>query len=279
MQRILVPTDFSENAWNALKYGLELFKKSSCTFYLLHVDPISPYSGPGTAVREASEIYRESLLKESKENLQKLLGKIEKLPFNTKHSFETIAVHDYFIDTIKRVSTEKKIDMIIMGTKGAGGLKKAIVGSNTGDTITKIKCPLLAIPSEAIYLGLKEIAFPTDYHISYDIRLLNTLISMALLHNATVRILHLTTQKAELLDEQQKNKDFLNDYLIDIDHSFHSIGGNDLDAAVQSFTESREIDMIAMVAKNLNFFQRILFRPTIEKISYHTKVPFLVLHE
>ena len=34
-----------------------------------------------------------------------------------------------------------------------------------------------------------------------------------------------------------------------------------------------------MIAKNLNLFQRILFKPTIEEISYHTEIPFLVLHE
>ncbi|MBT8297315.1 MAG: universal stress protein, partial [Maribacter sp.] len=82
-----------------------------------------------------------------------------------------------------------------------------------------------------------------------------------------------------LSDEQQENKDFLNDYLRDVEHSFHSLTGNDLETAVQCFTESRDSDMIAMVGKNLNFFQRILFRPKIEQISYHTDIPFLVLHE
>ena len=74
-------------------------------------------------------------------------------------------------------------------------------------------------------------------------------------------------------------KEFLDNYLVDIDHSFHTLSGNQLEAAVQAFTESRDIDMIAMVAKNLNFFERILFRPDVEKISYYVKVPFLVLHE
>jgi hypothetical protein len=49
--------------------------------------------------------------------------------------------------------------------------------------------------------------------------------------------------------------------------------------AVQCFVESRDIDMIVMVAKNLNYFQQILFHSKVEKISYHTNVPFLVLQE
>ncbi|WP_273568520.1 hypothetical protein [Maribacter halichondriae] len=82
-----------------------------------------------------------------------------------------------------------------------------------------------------------------------------------------------------MTEEQEKNKDFLDDYLVDVEHSFHSLTGTKLETAVQCFTESRDIDMIAMVAKNLNFFQRILFRPAVEEISYHAEVPFLVLHE
>lgn len=280
MRQILIPTDFSENAWNALKYGLELFKKTKCTFYLMHVNPVPPYSGAGTSVRAAASNVRETILKDSKENLQKLIAQIEKeSPQNNKHTFVPLAMHDYFVDAVKRESENKRIDLIIMGTKGASGLKKATVGSNTGDVITKIKCPLLAIPEDAIYKSLDEIAFPTDYHIGYNVKVLDTLIEMVTMNKAMLRILHISKKGEELNPEQIKNKDFLHDYLIDIDHTFHSLTGTKLETAVQCFTESRDIDMVAMVAKNLNFFQRILFRPAVEEISYHTEVPFLVLHE
>ena len=52
-----------------------------------------------------------------------------------------------------------------------------------------------------------------------------------------------------------------------------------IEEAIQCFVQSRNTDLIVMVAKNLNYFQRILFSPTVEEISYHTDVPFLVLHE
>lgn len=279
MQRLLIPTDFSENAWNALKYGLELFKETKCTVHLLHVNPIPPYSGAGTSVRASRENFKDILLKESKKSLQELIARIDSLPSNNKHTFVPLALYDYFVDAIKRESETKTIDLIIMGTKGASGLKKATIGSNTGDVITKIKCPLLAVPEDAAFITPKEIAFATDYHIGYDPKVLDTLIDMAVLHNSIIRVLHISRKGEELSDEQLKNKDFLDDYLVDVEHSFHSLTGTKLATAVQAFTESRNIDMIAMVAKNLNFFQRILFRPEVEKISYHTKVPFLVLHE
>ena len=279
MQQILIPTDFSDNSWNAIKYGLEFFKKSRCTFYLLHINPVPPYSGAGTSVRAASRNFEDYILKDSRKNLEEMLGRIEKLPFNTKHTFIPLALHDYFVDAVRRESEDRKIDLILMGTKGAAGLKKATIGSNTGDVITKVKCPLLAVPEDAHYSSPREIALPTDYHIGYDVKVLDTLIAMAVMNNSILRVLHISKKGEELTDEQLKNKDFLDDYLVDVEHSFHSLTGSKLETAVQCFTESRDIDMIAMVAKNLNFFQRILFRPAVEEISYHTKVPFLVLHE
>lgn len=280
MKQILIPTDFSENAWNALKYGLELFKKTKCTFYLVHVNPIPPHSGAGTSLRAAADNFRDSILKESKLELQLLLNRIQKeIPLNAKHTFEPLALYDFFVDSIIRESKNKKIDLIIMGTKGASGLKKATIGSNTGDVITKVKCPLLAVPEDAEYTDLKEIAFPTDYQIDYNMKVLDALIEIATANKVELRILSITKKGGELSDEQQKNKDFIHDYLVDVDHSFHSLTDLKLEAAVQAFTESRDIDMIAMVAKNLNFFERILFRPEVKNISYHTKLPFLVLHE
>ena len=279
MFHILVPTDFSKNAWNALKYGLRLFENLNCTFYLLHVNPIPTYSGAGTSVKGFSKMAKESVLRESKESLDQLLLRIEKISANAKHSFVTIALYDFFVDSIKREVETKKMDLIIMGTKGSSGLKEVTVGSNTGDVITKVKCPLLAVPENAEFKKPKEICFPTDYYLRYDLKVLNTLIEMSRMHKSVLRVLHISKKGEELSEEQLKNKDFLNDYLQDVEHSFHSLTGTDLETAVQCFIESRDIDMIAMVAKNLNFFQRILFRPKVEQISYHTDIPFLVLHE
>lgn len=279
MLQILVPTDFSKNAWNALKYGLDLYQSINCTFYLLHINPIPTYSGAGSSVKGSSKMAQESVLKESKESLDQLLLRIENIPSNAKHSFVTIALYDFFVDSIKREVETKNIDLIIMGTKGSTGLKKATMGSNTGDVITKVKCPLLAVPENAVFKRPEEIAFPTDYYLRYDLKVLNSLVEMSRMNKSVIRVLHISKKGEELNEEQLKNKEFLNDFLQDVEHSFHSLTGTDLETAVQGFTVSSDIDMIAMVAKNLNFFQRILFRPKVEQISYHTDIPFLVLHE
>ncbi len=281
MKNILIPTDFSENSWNAVKYALEFFKDISCDFYLLHVTLIYNYASGESPVMPlpAFEVIDKTVLKQAKTNLKKLIKNIDSLPHNPKHKFYTLNNYDYFIDAVKAHVTEKNIDLIVMGTKGASGLKKVMIGSNTGDLITRVKCPVLIVPENAIFKEIKEIAFPTDYHLFYPTKILNSLLEFTKMHDSALRIVHIAKKDEVVTDFQLENKEFLKNFFAEEKHSFHRITNKKIEDGVQCFVESRDIDMIIMVAKNLNLFQRILFRPTVEEISYHTDVPFLVLHE
>lgn len=279
MKNILIPTDFSENAWNALLYGISFFKKTHCTFHIVHVNSINTNTSGETAMFLSPEILEESILVESKEKLKKLMDKVEHLPLNVKHIFKTTALYGFLTDHIKQQVKDKNIDLIIMGTKGSTGLKSVSIGSNTGDVITKVPCTILAVPEHAVYSGIQEIGFPSDFQITYDHKILDTLKDILLLKKSTLRLLYVSLKNEKLSHLQENNKRIIMEHYKDIECSFHVVTGKKVDESIQCFTESRNIDMLVMVAKNLNFLERILFRPTVEKISYHTKVPFLVIHE
>ena len=88
--------------------------------------------------------------KPAKQQIRKVLKRIANhFPANKKHRFYALSDYNFFIESIRKHVEEKKIDIIVMGTKGASGLKKIIVGSNTGDVITKVKCTTLAVPEAA----------------------------------------------------------------------------------------------------------------------------------
>lgn len=280
MKNILIPTDFSDNSWNAIKYALKLYKKTRCSFHLLHVSNVNAIIGSEiSSVATSAVVFENDVKTDAKKDLQTLVKKIDSKSLNIKHSFITHVEYGFLIDVIKDKVEDNNIDLIIMGTKGASGMKEAIIGSNTGDVITRVKCPVLVVPEEAVYIKPREIAFPTDYNMSYTSKILDTLLNVARIHESSIRIVHIRKRKDELTEEQETNKGILHDYFKDHDHSFNTITCNRLENALQDFTESRNIDMISMVAKNLNFFQQLLFKPTVEDISYHIKLPFLVLHE
>jgi len=280
MKNILLPTDFSENSWNAIEYALKFFQNSQCHFYLLHVNRLSTLVESDASYLPTQGVEEEFYTKPAKKQLRQFLKRIsEQFPHNKNHKFYALTDHNFFIESLRKHVDEKRIDMIVMGTKGATGLQKFIIGSNSGEVITKVPCATLVVPENARFTGITEIAFPTDFALSYDIRTLLPVTDILEKYRAALSIVHIGKKGKDLNISQQKNKELLEDYFSDDDYSFYFLTNDKLEDAIQCFVESRKIDMIAMVAKNLNYFQRILFLPTVEEISYHTDVPFLVLHE
>ncbi|WP_046756226.1 universal stress protein [Kordia jejudonensis] len=280
MKNILLPTDFSENSWNAIAYGLQYLKDFNCKFYVLNVNRLSNLIDEEVRYTPTLDVIEDVYVKPAQRELQRVIHRIKKtLPTNKKHHFYTLTDHNFFIESIRNHVEEKKIDLIIMGTKGASGLKAYIAGSNTGAVITKVKCTTLVIPENAKYTDINEIAFPTDFILSYNMQTLSPIVNILDRTNASLRIPYITKANEQLNANQQANKELLEDFFDDYKYSFHFLTNTKVEEAIQDFTEKSNIDLMIMVAKNLNYFQQILFHTKVEKISYHTDIPFLVLHE
>lgn len=278
MNQLLVPTDFSVNSWNALEYAVRLFKNKPCTFYILHIGDLRQ-----SDVNSNSFVFpTEKISASVKEKLNTLFERIKTLPINENHHFISLQEYGNFIDLIRKTITEKKIDLIVMGTKGASGIKASIIGSNTGDVITKVFCNVLVIPEKAQIKIPKEIVFATDYNHFYTYPILKTLTEILRISNAMFHVLNVSNGSANLTASQEKNKTYLRDYLKELfndTQNFHRIIDKNPKGAILNFISDNQLDMLVMVAKNLNFFQQLLFDTAIEKLSFHTTVPLLVLHE
>ncbi len=275
MTNILIPTDFSENSWNAIRYVLQFLKNCSCIFYLLHVNETIEN-------KEVNSIRKQQKSKqdtELKNKLNQLIQKIEKNDLKYKHRFFTLLANGIIVDAIRNEVQDKRLDFIVMGTQGANMIKKTTVGSNTTDVLNKVKCNLLVIPENANFSSLDNVALPTDYSIFFGPNLLNPVASILGFFDAKLHIVHVAKSNEKVLEEMQENKELLADYFSDSKHEFHSITHQNMNEAIQKCVEKHEIKLIAMVAKNIHFFQQLFFNPEKSKINYQKKIPFLVLHE
>ncbi len=274
MKNVLIPTDFSENSWNAICYALNFFEKERCSFYVLHVNSAKKnvYNTPTQKDQED--------IKSSKKQLRELLNRIAiEFPKNKKHHFYTLTDHNFFIASIRKHIEEKKIDLIVMGSKGISDLKESIIGSNTSNVIKKVPCNTLIIPAKATFNSLKEIAFPTDFSLSYAIEALQPLSEILEKNHAELHLLHISKKAVQLNGYQIAKKELIEDYFSNLKHGFHFLINKEAEDAVQQFTDSKSINMMVMMAKNLNYFQQILFHAKVKKTGYHTRMPLLVLHE
>jgi nucleotide-binding universal stress UspA family protein len=269
---VLIPTDFSENSWNATRYALSFFGDRKCTFYLLHVNEISKVIQGGSTI----SIHENS---EHRIKLQQLIQMIEASRFNSNHTFFALTATDTIVGAIRKEVENKHIDFIVMGTKGASGIKKIAVGSNTTDVISKVKCATLVVPENAHFTEINNIALPTDYNIFYGSRILETISDILNLHQAKMHIVHLAKSKESIAGEQLQNRELLQDYFMEDNHRFMSLTNKNLDKAIQECVDKHDIKLIAMVAKNIHFFQQIFFSSNTANTKYQKEIPFLVLHE
>jgi nucleotide-binding universal stress UspA family protein len=278
MKNILVPTDFSENSINALKYARELYSDISCNFYVLYV---------GTILDQNKDVGNPIELENdegpnTKDQLIDLVDETRNQNTTIGHHFYALHEYGFFVPTIKKYVEGHRIDLIVMGTKGASGLKEKVVGSHAGDVITKIQCNTLVIPNKAPIKKPIEIAFPSDFNMFYSHPILRSMTELLELGNGSLRIMNVVQNGDELTTEQEANKEFLLDYLevsFPNRYSVHSLSNQSVKSAIQYYVESRDVDMMVMVAKNLNFIQQILFDSLVEQISFHTKIPFFVIHK
>ncbi|NER16832.1 universal stress protein [Spongiivirga citrea] len=278
MKKVLVPTDFSENAWNAISYAMAFYKNIPVTYILCHImipDGLPPVVETLTSYVTGEAVKADEVIKE----LDAVKKKMRAHSDLKEHQITVTYLESSFVSGIKKIAKQYDIDFIVMGNKGQSNVKDKVIGGHTSTVITKIKYPVMIIPEAAKFHIPVNIAFATDYDFIYKAKVLNTLLEIANVHESNLKVLRVVNTKLSLTPFQQKNRAYLKDFLQNSSASFHRVNQSDLEKGIQSFIDSMNIDMITMVAKNLNFFQKLLFNPRVAKMSYHLQVPFLVLHE
>jgi nucleotide-binding universal stress UspA family protein len=279
--KILILTDFSLNSWNALDYGLNLFKEENCTFYLLNA--FQTYNSINKALinPEIRELQQEKARKESELNLEKLRKDIGRKFENPNHCFLNISASNSVLDAVKETVNKKDISIIIMGTKGETNASNSIFGNNAANIMEKIqRIPVLLVPQVAVFLKEKkrEIVFATDFKFPFNNRELASIISIARRFKAPIRILHIL-ENERLTNEQEVNKDSLRKYFKDVIFTFHTLTHIKVGAGVHSFIESRGSEMLALIHKKHNILNSIFSKSLVHELGYKPKVPVLAMHE
>ena len=156
MKKIVVPTDFSAESIDALKFAVEIADRSNGEIWLVHVVDLPMLADPmiTTNLYIDNSIVQDTVTR-AKESFEKLTAKHKAKGVRIKTSVEygnpTMAVLSF--------AESKKADLVVMGTKGATGLKEIFIGSNTEKIVRGSKVPVLAIPKAVKISSVKNIVF------------------------------------------------------------------------------------------------------------------------
>lgn len=273
MNKIILPTDFSENAFNAIKYAVSFFEGEPCEFIIYHTHEL-----PLDAA-ELQPSVREKIEQRSKDELEKTINKIHELDPDKNHSFSTFAEYSYSAEGIVKLAQSENADAIVMGTQGASGLKEIFVGSVAADVIQGATCPVIAIPRDVEYHRPKKIVFATDLDPLSNYEILEPLIETVRHFDTHLMVLHIFKKGRFMKQEVKMNENsLLQDEFANIKDSFHYVENNNTTEGIQRFIEEHDADMLAMITRDHGFFKSIFHQSSVEQMAFHSKIPLLALH-
>ena len=274
-KKILLPTDFSDNAWNAIIYALKLYANETCYFYLLNSIKIK-----GSTMSNFSSKLSSTIRKSAFKDMLDLKQMIERVNANANHNFEILVSNADLKDALETAIKKHTIQLIIMGTKGASGAKEFFFGSNTVNVINKVRlCPILTIPNQFDFVEPKKIAFSTDFNRLYKEEELAPLKEITDLYNSEINIVHLNNEE-HLNEVQEYNSKVLENDLKDYNHHFFWIPNYGKKANdINDFIKEQNINMLAMVNYKHSFIEKITKEPVIKTIGFQPFIPFLVIPE
>jgi nucleotide-binding universal stress UspA family protein len=261
MNTVFVPVDFSETSLNAAKYAAQLLTGHyGVTMVLYH-----SYSKASEAA------YANEALEHLKTNLMR--DHIVKM--------ETLAFEDSdFVDGLEKTARHRRADLIIMGITGKSALAQVFFGSNTLKMAERKVCPVLIVPEHATFSPLKNVMLTSDFKSTID-----TTPSVPIkdfldafkpqLHVVNVDKDHYISLTENYEQEKQEMKKLFAEYRPE----FYFMRLYDVDEAINLFAESRNIDLIIVIQKNHSFIDKLLRGSRTKKLSYHSKLPILVMHE
>lgn len=265
--KILVPTDFSDNAEHALAYAIQIGNLFNSRISLLHTYQVQSSTGTFKSV----ENY---LLEDARSDMQILLKRYQDNVWGTQDLNYKI-LRGSPVEQIVRTAKINSINLIIMGTQGASGLKEIFLGSNTVGVIQQTMLPILAIPNEYLYRPIKKIVLALDSKDIVDAQILDPLIELAKKMDAEVLVYHVITAK-----ENGHIDASITDYLSKVKHTLHFENEKEsVNASINAFVKEQNGDLLCMISRPRGFWDRV-FQPSItQKEAFRSAVPLLVLQE
>lgn len=280
-KNILIPTDFSGNAWNATLYAISLFRNTECNFYLLNAYQMYHLTTESLLSPEPGDEVYEKERESSRRGLEELVDGLQTRQDHNNHHFEMISVYNTVIDAVKDSVKQHNISLIVMGTKGETDTMDYLYGSNAVDVMEKVKnCPVLVIPDHSsLQEGiLREIVFYTNFKSAYQKEELEQLLEISRHYNASTRFLYNEDNNA-LNKEQEKNKAELERYFEGLPYSFHTLKNKKVVAGIHAFIESRSSDLLVIYNRKQSIFTEFLGKSIVKEIGEKPLIPMLVLKE
>jgi len=278
MKNILIPTDFSDNASDALGYALSLLGNTKANIHIVHVVPV--HTMPGDIPVNTADIVTVEL-KEARKAMEALeefsnifygKGDGAQIKVTTKVAVGGVAFQ------IKRIAREVGVDLIIMGTQGVNhSFADKVLGSISTTAISDAPCPVILVPKGYKFMPIDNIIFATNLNHSdpYELWRATELIKP---HVGRVRCVYVSKDESKVAkDELEKFAKYMVQHSPSIQTVFNVEESDNIEKTLSEYAENYDAEMIIMHRSKKSFWKSLFGASHTKKMASWLKIPLMVM--
>ncbi len=271
LMNILLPTDFSNRSIISIYYAAKIARKMNAEIILLYVAPMDTGAGATSSLKAGQLLDLSS--KNALEDLQIMAHKL-KQDVGSDLKVRCEVVQGFSLEqAVGKFSAENQIDFIVMGTKGASGLKKILLGSNTTAVIASSNIPVIAVPEFAYFDNIHQILYASDLQdVEQEVKALQP---FAQLFHASIHLLHIVAPGSEEASRVETLKESLSKQYGHLDITIQVSVHDNVPDAIEATLKESGARMLAMFTHKPTFFEKLFGKSMTREMAFHDNVSLL----
>ncbi len=268
MKKIIVPTDFSTQAENALRVAADIARENDGEIFLLHLLDL-PLHLSNNGSSDLPEVL--FFMKLAKEKFDDLMRSDFLKDITVHGDVETGAAFSGIMNVVKR----HKGDLIVMGSHGTGGVKNMFVGSNAEKVVRNSEVPVLVVKERKKKLDVNNMVFATDLDPE-AVGAFQQVCAFARKTNCKLHLLYVNTPSRFL--SSKKAEDMVREYLKHTDEEptdYTIYNDYSIEEGVFNYTQTIKGDIIAIANHGPKGLSHFFNGSVSDDIVNHSSLPVI----
>lgn len=258
---IILLTDFSDPAKNAIQYAIDAFGENA------EYNLVNAYYARTSSATLLD--LNDMLAKESEQGLTEEKNWIQEKYPNANLVIKTHSVFGSPGDAIKKMKRSGKYDIVIMGTKGSSGVDAVLFGSVASNVIRSTVVPVISIPPEYQFNGLKKVVFATDGEELDNYDVVEPIAKLQAQFKSDVTLFSVNKEGTETDWSKMK---------VNIEKAHYStVESDDIAGEVTKYCQEKNVDLLVILPKHTGFFERLFHHSVSKELVEQAKMPILSL--
>lgn len=261
MTTVIVPVDFSETSLNAANYAAKFLQGHYGVTLILY----NSYhkAGEGEKALAGLEDLKKELLSAHPLNIEVLA-----------HNEED------FVSGLEKAARHRNANLVIMGITARSALGQLIFGSKTLKMVETKACAVLIVPESARFTKMENVMLTSDFKDTVNSTPSGPIKDFLSIYKPKLHVVNVDKDHyISLTESYEHEKQELLKLLQEYNPEFYFMRLYDVDEALTLFAHDRDIDLIIAVKKNRSFMDKLFKTSRTKQMTFHNKLPILVIHE